>query len=232
MSTRLISSDRELFPGASLTVNGKPKPGFWLLIGPPKVGKNLFCKRFICDRLLEGTPCIYILTNQYPGDFISEILSENPSLENTLEENLQIVDCYSWRIGKRGKLSLSDPANLNELSMLIQKAEEEIRKKNGYAVTLHSISTLALEAGPAATVKFLQILTGRLKRNGGFGPFTLEEGIHHESFVNTLRFIFDGILEMRFKEEIGKIKRMFRVFSLPKVNFNTEWIEISEMRLY
>lgn len=155
MSTRLLSSERELFPGASLTVNRELKPGFWLLIGPPKVGNNLFCKRFICDRLSEGTPCIYILTNQHPIDFISEVLSENPRLKNELEKNLQIVDCYSWRLGKGGKLSLSDPANLNELSMLIQKAEEKIGKKNSYAVVLHSISTLALEAGPVATGKFL-----------------------------------------------------------------------------
>lgn len=75
-------------------------------------------------------------------------------------------------------------------------------------------------------------MIGRLKSKGGIRPFTLEEGVHHESFVNALKFIFDGILEKKFKEEPGKIQRIFRVSSLPKVNFKTEWIEISEMDLY
>lgn len=226
-AVRVCGDEGEIFPGASLTVRGEARPGVWLLVGPPKVGKASFCLRFICDRLLEGNDCVYVLTNAPPEELVSNIIVAEPELEGRVEELLHIVDCYSWRFRDLGSDQLfSSPSNLIDLSIKIKKiVESELVSKESFGFVIDTVSTLALEAGPASTVEFLQLLVGRLKVSNGFGVCALEEGVHHESFGNTLRFIFDGVFEMSFLEDGGKVDKRFRVFSLPRVEYTTEWIK-------
>lgn len=46
-AVRVCEDGGEIFPGASLTVRGEARPGVWLLVGPPKVGKAALSRLFI-----------------------------------------------------------------------------------------------------------------------------------------------------------------------------------------
>ena len=218
---------KEVFPGASMIVDGEIQQGIWLLYGPPKVGKAAFCVRFACDRILEERECIYVVTNSSPRELIREIVSTEPELEDIVEDYLTIIDCYSWRFGETGgQYQLSNASDLSQLSILIRKAVEALKyPSNGYGVVIDTISTLALEAGPAATVDFLQIQIARMKESKCFGICSLAEGVHQEPFANTLKVIFNGVFEMRPIEKEEGLRRAFRIFYLPRVHYSTDWLE-------
>ena len=227
MGTAGIELKKEIFPGASTVVDGEIQQGIWLLYGPPKVGKAAFCVRFACDRILEERECVYVLTNSSPAELITEILAAEPELESRVEEYLKIIDCYSWRFGKTGgEYQLSNASDLSQLSILIRKAVESLKSpSNGFGVAIDTISTLALEAGPAATVDFLQIQIARMKELNCFGVCSLAEGVHQEPFANTLKVIFNGVFEMRHIEKEEGLRRAFRIFYLPRVHYSTDWLE-------
>ena len=218
---------KEIFPGASMIVDGEIQQGIWLLYGPPKVGKAAFCVRFACDRILEERECVYVLTNSSPRELIREIVAAEPELEGKVEEYLTIIDCYSWRFGEGGgEYQLSNASDLSQLSILIRKAVEGLKSaSNGFGIIMDTVSTLALEAGPAATVDFLQIQIARMKETNCFGVCSLAEGVHQDAFANTLKVIFHGVFEMRLIEKEEGLRRAFRIFYLPRVHYSTEWLE-------
>lgn len=210
---------KEVFPGASMIVDGEIQQGIWLLYGPPKVGKAAFCVRFACDRILEEKECVYVLTNSSPSELIREIVAAEPELEGRVEEYVTIIDCYSWRFGETvGEYSLSNASDLSQLSIMIRKAVEALRSpSNGFGFVIDTISTLVLEAGPAATVDFLQIQIARMKETNCFGVGSLAEGVHQDAFANTLKVIFNGVFEMRIMEKEKGLQRAFRIFSDERV---------------
>lgn len=210
-----------------MIVDGEIPHGIWLLYGSPKVGKAAFCVRFACDRLLDERECVYVLTNSSPSELIRNIRTAEPELEGSVEEYLTIIDCYSWRFGEtRGEYQLSNASDLSQLSILIRKAVEALKfPSNGFGVVIDTISTLALEAGPAATVDFLQIQIARMKETNCFGVCSLAEGVHQDAFANTLKLLFNGVFEMKHIEKEEGLRRAFRIFYLPRVQYSTNWLE-------
>lgn len=220
------SLQKEIFPGSSMTVVGEVQKGLWLLYGPPKVGKSAFCIKFVCDRISEERSCVYVLTNSSPLELVAEILNTEPELEDRIDDHLTIIDCYSWRFGNcKGEYKLSNASDLSQLSILIRNAIESLKtSKKGFGIVFDKMTTIALEAGPAATISFFQVLVARLHEMSCFGVFTLDEGVHPDPFANTIRVIFNGVFEMRHVEEDNRLTRAFRIFYLPRVEYSTEWM--------
>lgn len=138
-------------------------------------------------------------------------------------DRLRHVDCYTKRFGFECacKYFVDTLASPSQLSITFEEA-----RKNwlGFRVVFDSVSTLAMEAGPGTGQKFLPILLARIKQSKGSGLFTLESGIHDEHFMNFLRFIFDGVLEMKMDEKGGELKRYLRVYSMKGVKHSTSWV--------
>jgi len=226
LDTDNLELQKEVFPGSSMTVVGEVKKGLWLLYGPPKVGKSAFCTRFVCDRISEERSCVYVLTNTSPQELRAEIVNTEPELEDKLDDHLTIIDCYSWRFGNsKGDYTLSNVSDLSQLSILIRNAIKSLKAtEKGFGVVFDKMTTIALEAGPAATINFYQSLVARLNEMNCFGVFTLDEGVHPEPFANTIKVIFHGVFEMRHIEKDNKLTRAFRIFYLPRVEYSTEWV--------
>lgn len=213
-----------MFPGADQLTKGNISEGVWLLSGPPTSGKTSYIIHFLHDYLQEQKKCLYVMTDQPPSLHL-QLLTKRSKIRD-LETLLQIVDSYSWRIGEK------DPAaawsvnglSLGEVSIVIDKARLDMKN---YVFALDSITTLSLEAGPAATYKFLQILTARLRKDHVASILTLEENVHPPNFVNMLKPLFDGIFEMKSIEHNGKVKPLFRIASL-NADFTSKWVSLDD----
>lgn len=211
-----------MFPAAYQLTKGNVTEGVWLLSGPSTSGKTSYLLRFLHEHLQEQKTCLYVMTDQPPSHHL-QLLSKRSKC--SLEDRLRIVDCYSWRLDEVDPAATwsANGLKLGDVSIVIDKARSEMRS---YVFALDSITTLSLEAGPASTYKFLQILTARLRKDHVPSILTLEEDVHPPNFVNMLKPLFDGIFEMKLTERNSKLTRQFRITSLNIDQYTSKWIDV------
>jgi non-specific serine/threonine protein kinase len=217
--------DLEVFPGSSILVKGKIKPSSILLIGPTGSGKTVFCKHFFFNGLLIGEPCIYITTCETPKEIESSMKNFGMNIKPFKEKNLiRVVDGCSWKSGIKTSSEFAVDAQQNYLtaiSIKIKKAQEGLINPR---FVFDSVSEMTALSDPDSVLNFLQVLTTRIRLEGGKAIFVVASGAHDEHFLNLLRLTFDGILEMRLDETNEEIKRLLRIFSLKGVRHKTNWI--------
>ncbi len=208
---------KELFPAQYSIV----------LLGAPGVGKLDFSIDLAHYYLTKKEKAIFITTERSPADIEKRAESIGKSF-SSLSKNLYYADCYSWTLRnapnpitqKQNIIRISSPESLNEI---IVKVEKIMSVFGGNAkVVLHSLSPLFLHSKDQEVIKFLQMLSTRIKEDGGFLLTCLQEGVHSPSTINTLRYIFDGVLEMRFVEG-ERLDRQIRIHHLKDLYTDSVW---------
>ncbi len=213
----------EVFPAASLLIDGEIPRGIYLLTGPSGAGKTSFCKTFIARGLSNQETGIYLSTD----DDCSEIQASIQKLmedKDRMKGDLRLIDAYSWRVrGATGNepFVAVNPANLTGVMIACQKICQDVSKPR---FVFDSITNLAIQSNPDTTLKFLQLVTAKMRSMNALAFFTLIPPSHDSMFVSTVRTMFDGIFEMRLDDTGSEITRMFRIFSIKGVNHQTRWI--------
>lgn len=214
----------EVFPGSRKLVKGRVPSSSLLLIGPSGVGKTIFCKHFFYNGLMMGEPSIYVTTNETPEEIGTSMKTFGLDIEPyKKKETTCIVDGCSWKLG-RGTSSEyavdSQHDYLTSISIKIKKAKKDLKNVR---LIFDSVSELTALSNKAAVLNFLQVLTARIRLDGGKAIFTVASGAHDEHFINLLRLNFDGILEMKVDDSGQDIKRLLRIFSLKGAEHKTTW---------
>ncbi len=195
-----------------------------MIIGPPGVGKHDVCIKLTKEFLDDGKLVVFVTTERSPDD-IFDRLGEN--------ENLYIVDVYSWSIWDKytwlageNVLFVRSPENLEEILTKIEEVVFKTRRKP-IKIIFDSLSPLFLYNDKQRVVKFFQILTAKVKNEYGFILYTLQEGVHEPSLINMLLSIVDGYIQMRFLETETEIKKQLRIHHLKGVSgYSHEWKDI------
>jgi KaiC/GvpD/RAD55 family RecA-like ATPase len=214
----------DVFPGSRKLVKGTIPSSSLLLIGPSGVGKTIFCKHFFYNGLLIGEPCIYVTTNETPEEIKASMKTFGLDIKK-YEKNgmIRIVDGCSWKLGRASSSEYavdSQQNYLTSISIKIKKARQNLKNTR---LVLDSVSELTALSDKNAVLKFLQVLTARIRLDGGKSIFTIASGAHDDHFLNQVRLIFDGILEMRIDDSGKEIKRLLRIFSLKGTRHKTTW---------
>jgi KaiC/GvpD/RAD55 family RecA-like ATPase len=213
----------EIFPGANLLIDGEIPRGIYLLIGDSGSGKTSFCKTFMARGLSNKETGIYLSTDEDCSKIQTSIqkLMEN---QDRMKDDLRLVDAYSWRvrgITSSGPFVSVDPANLTGVMIACQKICCDVSNP---IFVFDSITNLAVQSNPDTTLKFVQMVTAKIRSLNTLALFTLTPTSHDSKFVSTVKTMFDGIFEMRLDDLGSEITRMFRIFSIKGVKHQTRWI--------
>lgn len=221
-------SECALVRGAERLITGRLTPGnVFLLSALAGIGKTTFGISFLYEALIHDMPGMILLTDYSPKDLFSISQSLGMDLGKNGEKKMPtIIDCYSSKLGEKETMMqqtyiVNEPSVLSNVSIAIDENREKIR---GGRFVIDNISSLILALDIPKAVSFLSTLSARLKRDNIDCLFILEGGVHDEKMVNTLRYISDGIFEMRIDESNDKLARLFRIFSIRGTRHETYWV--------
>ncbi|MFH1773655.1 MAG: RAD55 family ATPase [Methanobacteriota archaeon] len=199
-----------------------PKSYTILLAGPPGVGKFEYCLDMIGYYLEKGEKIIYITTEQSPNDIKARAKKIGLNLEEYEDKKLIFIDCFSWSVGEKyGGFFVENPANLNEISINLDRAVKKLGKP--VRIFFYSVSPLFLHNPQTAMTKFFQVLSSRVKSDYGFVLYVLQDGVHDPQLVNTLVYLVDGFIQMEFKED-EKLERKLRIHHLKGIPSDPNWV--------
>ncbi|WP_439026887.1 RAD55 family ATPase [Haloarchaeobius sp. DT45] len=188
------------------------RPGTNMLVtGPPMSGKYELCCSVLADGLQAGDGALVVTTQNDAGSVRDRVGVTDPDAPP-----LGIVDCVSKERGidpaeHDMNRFVSSPGDFTGMGMSSSRLLEEFVQRDQQArVVLDSVSQLLMYADVKTVFRFLHILTGRISAAGAIGFATLDANAHDEQTVNTVRQLFDGMVETRN----GKDGRELRVVGL------------------
>ena len=196
-----------------------------MIIGPPMSGKEIILNHIMYHGAVHNDNAVVKVTTRYPASHVFEWFDDN-KIPLPLSK-IGIIDCVAKTLGKEVveteniKIANS-PVDLTGIGVKISHFFEEfIMKKNIPNIQLHvdSLSALMMYSNLQTVFRFLHVFTGRIKAAGALGLFLVEDGMHDEKDIVTLKQLFDGMVEIKSENDVT----FLRVVGLsPKP---TQWFE-------
>lgn len=158
--------------------------------GPPLAGKSALALGTMAAGNRDGRDALLVTTTRSAPRVFEDGLDG--------EGRVGVVDCTPGEGGDvpADKVShVGSPADLTGISMPVSKFVESVDADP--VVVLDSVSSLLMYADKAAVFRFLSVMTTQVRRKGGLGLYTLDEGSHEEQTVRTFEQLFDGRVDLR-----------------------------------
>ncbi|MEE9341363.1 MAG: hypothetical protein V3V21_06860, partial [Thermoplasmata archaeon] len=99
-------------------------------------------------------------------------------------------------------LRIDSLSNIESIGLSISKAA--VRLGEPVRIIFYTLSTLFLYNSPQAMAKFFQIVSSRVKNEYGSILYVLQEGVHDDRTVCLLESLVDGVIQMRYDENLGR----------------------------
>jgi len=183
------------------------EPGTNVLIaGPPMTGKRSLAFDVLASgaRNQEGT--IVVTTK----DSAEKVVSEITTRTNTEDAHIGVVDCVTKQ---RGMGTIDDDPRIKYASSPVDmtgigiKLSEflrefyEVRELTENRVLLYSVSTLLMYSNLQTVFRFLHVFTGRIQSADALGVYVIDSTAHDDQTMNTLKQLFDGVIEIQESDE-------------------------------
>ncbi|MDX1747996.1 MAG: recombinase RecA, partial [Halobacteriales archaeon] len=197
-------------------------PGTFLLSGPALSGKYELLLDFFVEGFGEDDGALLVTTNEPAKDVFASIESRMGELPDAF----RAVDCVTERQGSGDRYArdrveyVSSPGDLTGLGIgLTEQLRRFAESHEGRTrVGFHSLSTLLMYTELETVFRFVHVVTGRCDAIDALAFFALDPTTHGETTVNTLKQLFDGIIEVRDGEDGTEL----RIVGLPEVA--DEWV--------
>jgi KaiC/GvpD/RAD55 family RecA-like ATPase len=200
---------------------GFPKNSTIILMGADGTGKESLVNKFVYEGLEEGEESMYVTLDGTPDDVKDD--ADYYGWDFTeYEERIVFVDGYSWQAGGSDEqFALDGLSDLNQMNMTFTDALNALGDESK-RVAIHSASTLLLYTDPKSAVKFLQVVGAKSSSSGGCLVITLEEGMHDDKTVNTIKHVADGVIKTKMEGDDKKIS----VQRMDKTEASRDWMDL------
>ncbi len=145
---------------------------------------------------MAGEETVVLVTTNTGGERAAERLHE----VGVVGERTGVVDASSGEapdeeVGGARVRSLGSPGDLTGLSVEFAKLVEAFQADgvgDRVRVGMVTVSTLLMYADVQTVFRFLHVFTSRIRSGGYLGVFALDDEMHDDQTVNTVRAIFDA----------------------------------------
>jgi KaiC/GvpD/RAD55 family RecA-like ATPase len=195
-----------------------------LLVGSPGIGALEFNISMVKKYLDEGETVVFVTADLNADNILYHMERFGIDVKNKLGEQLFLIDYHSSLLG-----TYDNGDRINEKIQHVIDLEgimfniDEIAETRGTPIRIfiYSLSTLFLYNQPNVVLKFFQISSSKIRSDFGFAIFTLHDGVHDGTTVNHLMAIADGVIELKFDEEL---KKQMRIRHMRGIVTSPQWI--------
>jgi len=204
-----------------------------IMVGSPGIGLLEFNISLAKNYIENGDIVIFVAVDLLPADVISAMESFGISVKDTLGHSLFIIDYHSSLLGAfegRDSRQTGDVRQVSDIEGIMFNVSA-IAKETGKPVRifLHSLSTLFLYNQTNVVLKFFQISSSRIRSEFGTGFFTVHDGVHDEKTMNHLMAIADGVIELKFDDNLN---RRMRIRHMRGYAASSQWIPFEIKQIY
>jgi KaiC/GvpD/RAD55 family RecA-like ATPase len=188
--------DAEVEPGTNI-----------LLTGPPLTGKRALSLDLLADGVKNGEGAIAVTTKDSAERVLEDFASRTPYKGKPMA----VVDCVTKQQGvgsvredDRIKYA-SSPVDMTGIGIQLSEFLEAFYKDRNIKqnrIMLHSLSTLLMYSDLQTVFRFLHVFTGRIQSVDGLGLFCIDSTAHDAQTLNTLKQLFDGVVETDESENL------------------------------
>ena len=171
-----------------------------LITGPPLSGKRGLALDVLAEGTRNGEGAIMVTTKD-SGD---RLLSQFEEREQYDGRPVAVVDTVTRQQGV-GDVHDSDrikytssPVDMTGIGIKLSSFLEAFYSDRGIRknrVMVHSLSTLLMYSDLQTVFRFLHVFTGRIQSVDGLGLYCIDSTAHDDQTMNTLKQLFDGIIE-------------------------------------
>ena len=180
------------------------REGSYLLAGPAMSGKYELLLDFLAEGDAQGEALLFVTANESAGPVLEDVEERL----GRLPERLRVVDCVSERQGTEGRFPaerveyVSSPADLTGIGIGLSEQLRRFDEEGADRVRLcfYSLSTLLMYTELETVFRFLHVLSGRVDSIGALALFAIDPTTHEESTLNTLKQLFDGVIEVKLED--------------------------------
>ncbi len=183
---------------------GYPNPGVVLLLGQPCDEKLAIGFEFMAalnKQKNEDEAAIYFTCEMTPDRTKKKADELGISLPFS---DIKYIDAYSLSVGlvvhEPNVTAVDSPGALNDISLALRTILDET-KSTRKRVLFHSLSPMSLQVQNESLIKFIHVITGRLKQNKCTLLLMVNEGMHDKAFLSALESMSD--MRMKVDSEEG-----------------------------
>lgn len=198
--------------------------GSYLLAGPAMSGKYELLLDLLEEGFAHAEGGLLVTTNKGATKIVADVESRI----TPLPDQFRIVDCVTEQQGTDDRYPedrveyVSSPADLTGIGIGVS---EQLRRFSAADVdqtriAFYSLSTLLMYAELETVFRFLHVLSGRVESINGLGFFAVDPTTHESDTMNTLKQLFDGMIELR-EADTGPEVRIVGVSGVAK-----EWASV------
>jgi KaiC/GvpD/RAD55 family RecA-like ATPase len=189
-----------------------------LIEGPPLSGKQAIVYSMVRQGLLDGESVILIPTMETGKNAVSSYGDIR---------NLRVIDCISRPLGLEeadtvNVKHVNGPADLTGMGVWSGRLLEEA-KGRPVRLCIDSVSTLLMYSSLQVIFRFLHLMNGHLQAAGGLSIGVVDQGMHDEKTMASLRQLYRATLELK-EGEGSSLVRAVGLSPAP-----TKWLRFEEV---
>ncbi len=179
------------------------------------MGKSVFARNILEEKIKEGYSGIYITTRELPDDVLEWFKDDI---------NFKILDCVTKTMSE----DLPDTEDIKRVSVMdltgitssLNNFLEDVWRGGNkqVVVVFDSLSTLLMYSNLQTVFRFLHILVARIKSADAIALYIIEQGMHDDATTATLKQLFSGAIELKEERE----RRFLRYIGS---SIRTDWKE-------
>lgn len=201
-----------------------PQMSSVLILGSPGVGLLEFQMSLVKEYLETGEPVVFVTMDLLPRDLLAVMERFGIPMER-LGNGLYIIDYHSSLMGDSKEKDSYDRSHVRHIhdleGIMFNVASIYSETKRPLRVFVHTLSTMFLYNQPNVVLKFFQLSTSRIRSEYGTAIISIFDGVHDDRVVNHLVALADGVLELRFDQDLN---RMMRVRHMRGMSVPCRWI--------